>query len=197
MNIVEEHIASLNPRWFTYTEELFTTRKRKSVKLPHHSIQTFSLSIAVQFEHETNRQFCKLIIPPASVKQIVPKTTTELKRLLLSTLEHICSRECTQYCSQIHPPLSDSPLDTFEYEWFSRYVPALLGNFAFKPTNSLLSLSKMGFRRLRERKLPSLCWEIFAVNAVIDLIGPLWLLWSGITLFYHRMHLLPFDNAFH
>lgn len=50
---------------------------------------------------------------------------------------------------------------------------------------------KMGFLRLQERKLPGLRWETFAVNAVIDLMGPLWLLWSGITLFYHRMHLVP------
>lgn len=143
------------------------------------------------FEHETMWQL-KLIPSLTSVKQILSKTTTELTCLPLSTLEHICSWGCTQYCSQIHPPLSDNPLDTFQYSGDFHNMSRPSWEISLSaPTNSLLSLSKMGFRRLQERKLRRLCWETFAVNAVIDLIGPLWLLWSGITLFYHRMHLLP------
>lgn len=146
---------------------------------------------AARFEHDAVRRL-RLIVPLASVKQTLSRAGLLFNlgaRLFQVSAHNIVPK--FPLLVRVTIRWTHSNANDFFF-FFSTIRSGPPGKFLFRaPTNSLLSPSKMGFRRLRRRKLCRLCWGTFAVNAVIDLMAPLWLLWSGITPSYRGMHLLP------
>lgn len=106
------------------------------------------------------------------------RTTSRLRRSAPSApLEHrvrsFVPVSARLIAPEIRPLLTDSERETFQYEPFSQCTAALAGNFTFGTHQFPPPPRAKWVSGDCRRKLPCLCGETFAVNAAIDLIGPL------------------------